>query len=500
MRDQVDAKLSTHAADFLKGDHEFKFGVSYGVGEGDTVTAGGVNGVYYYRNEYTYYYYGYPYTYEYFYRASSRAYHYGAETTTLSAFVDDSWQVNENLTINLGVRYDSVSSDVPDYPLLNQDWSETGQTIPGLKNAVEWKHFSPRIGFAYRTGDYGVLRGFYGKFYDGNVTGNWYAPPPTPPVWTYEYSSSRNGPWTHFYDWEWHSNTVDKNLQPPETDQFTLGYEHQVGPDYTLGVQGVWKDTKNLIGWEILGDGVYEMVPWTNPLSGEVVQLASIIEQPTTQKGNRPGEGSLAPPGKKFQQDFTGAFLSFNKRYSDGWSMMASYTWSDSNGFLPKPTSQVQGDPFYTGTDGRDPNNWINAQQALQAEREHVVQVQGSFELPWKLTGSAVYRYLDGKPYNRQLTVGGMGSQSPLAQGSQTVIAVPAGSNTLPDQNVLDLGLVRDFDLGAVDLTFNVKLFNVFNEDGHDWWETLNVPPGSQYVPSGYIMPRRWMLQARLSF
>ena len=58
-RDQADVTLSTHADDFLKGDHEFKFGVSYGLGEGDTVTAGGVNGVYYYRNGYEYYSYYY---------------------------------------------------------------------------------------------------------------------------------------------------------------------------------------------------------------------------------------------------------------------------------------------------------------------------------------------------------------------------------------------------------------------------------------------------------
>ncbi len=130
-----------------------------------------------------------------------------------------------------------------------------------------------------------------------------------------------------------------------------------------------------------------------------------------------------------------------------------------------------------------------------------MLQVQGRFDLPWSFTAAVVYRYLGGKPYNRQLSVGGFGSGAPLNQGSQTVIAIPAETSTaMPDQNVLDGSLARDFDLGAVDLTVNLKLFNAFNEDSHDWWQTLNVPPGSRYVPSGYIRPRRLMVQVRLDF
>jgi hypothetical protein len=354
---------------------------------------------------------------------------------------------------------------------------------------------------AYQVGEQGVLRAFYGKFYDANVIGNWYAPPPDAPSYLYEYSSSLDGPWTPFSLFEQRGTTVDPDLKPTETDQFTLGYEQQIGKRSTLGFQAIYKDSKNLIGWEILDDGVYELVPWTNPFTGETVQLASILEQPSTRKGNGPGAGSLAPPGTRYNQEYKGAFVSYNKRYSDGWALMASYTYSDSEGFIPQPLSQSQGEPFYTSSQGRDPNNWINATQALQNEREHVFQVQGNFELPWKLTATTIYRYLDGKPFSRQVRVGGPASGVQLAQGNQTIIAVPAStSNTLPDQNVLDLALGRGFDLGKVDLKIDLQLFNAFNEDSHDWWETLLVPQGENYTPSGYITPRRWMLRLSLQF
>ncbi len=500
-RDQVDVTLSHHADELIQGDHDFKFGISYGQGSGDTITAGGVNGVYYYRYEYSFEYYGATYSYPYYYRVTARPYHYGAEAESISAYIDDSWQVTSNLTLNLGLRYDQNTADIPDYPILNPDWSEAGGTIPGFNDAVEWSHLSPRLGFAYKIGEKGVLRGFYGKFYDANVTGNWYAPPPDAPSYLYEFSSSLDGPWTPFFLFEQSGTTIDPDLEAPETDQFTLGFERQIGDHLALGIQGIYKETKNLIGFEILGDGVYEMVPWANPFTGEVIQLASILVQPSIRKGNGPGAGSLAPPGTQFNQDYLGVVLSMDKRYSNGWSLQASYTWSDSEGFLPRPLSQDQGNPFYTSSEGRDPNNWINAQQALQNEREHVLQAQALFDLPWKLRVTVIYSFLSGKPFNRQVRVGSSVSASPLNQGNQRIIAIPASSaNRLPDQNVLDLALGRRFEIGATELKFDLQLLNAFNADPHDGWQTLIVPQGSRFVPDDYIAPRRWMLRLGLSF
>ena len=179
----------------------------------------------------------------------------------------------------------------------------------------------------------------------------------------------------------------------------------------------------------------------------------------------------------------------------------SAYTYSDSTGFLPAPWSQNQGDPFYTGTTGRDPNQWLNSKQALQNERRHVVQVQSTADLPWKLNGSVMFRYLDGKPYNRQMQVGGLGSQTPLAQGSVGVIALPAQSDVTRDsQTVFDLSLSRPFDLGPVDLTVRLDLLNATNEDVGEYWATLTVPPGDQYIPSGFVWPRRLMFNLALDF
>ena len=180
---------------------------------------------------------------------------------------------------------------------------------------------------------------------------------------------------------------------------------------------------------------------------------------------------------------------------------MASYTWSDSTGFLPTPLAQDQGNPAFSSQDGRDPNNWINAQQALQNQRRHAVQIQGNFDLPWNLLGTGVYRYLSGKPYNRQVTAGVFSSQFPLNQGPQTVIAVPASeATTFSAQNVLDLSLGRDFKAGPSTIQIDLQFFNVFNNEAHDSWQTLIVAPGDVYYPRAYVLPRRLGLRLGIRF
>ena len=129
--------------------------------------------------------------------------------------------------------------------------------------------------------------------------------------------------------------------------------------------------------------------------------------------------------------------------------------------------------------------------QQLQNDREHVLQLQGNFDIPWDMVGTVIYRLLDGKPYSRQVTAGSGGSQSPINQGGQGVIVVPADSNVrLPTQNVLDLAIGKRIDAGPTTVKIDLQLFNVFNEDSHDWWQTLNVAPGDSFVPDGYIFPR----------
>jgi len=79
--------------------------------------------------------------------------------------------------------------------------------------------------------------------------------------------------------------------------------------------------------------------------------------------------------------------------------------------------------------------------------------------------------------------------------------AVPASDDTtFDDQNVLDLSLGRSFGAGPTEIRIDLQLFNVFNNDAHDSWQTLILRPGDEYYPSAYVLPRRLGLRFGISF
>ncbi|MGH9465276.1 MAG: TonB-dependent receptor domain-containing protein [Thermoanaerobaculia bacterium] len=500
---QGDVKMSHYAEDFLGGDHDFRFGVEYSAGSADTVSKAASGGDYYYHYTYQYYYNGNYYPYEYYYNYTFTPFHYGAKQKSASAFIDDSWRVSDRLTLNLGVRYDVHDGRIPDYERLDENGNGTGVTIPGRDDVIDWKTISPRLGFAWiatedaRT----VVSGSVGVYHDGNVSGNWnYPPPQAPPLQTFLCE----GPPPTTCDSEPSSETivsavgVDPNLDPPRSLQYALGLERQLTDTMALGAQLVYKETKDLIGWEILGDGIYEPFPFTDPVTGQQYTLLNICDEgcqaPTIRKGNRPGVGSLAPD-EEYHQDYRAAILTLERRHSDGWSMMGSYTWSRSEGLIPRPSLQTQGSPFYFEIDGSDPNQWINADQLLQNDREHMFRVQGNVDLPWDMEATGSLNWQTGRPYNRQ-------GRARLDQGSTWIILEPnSDDRRLPTTLVLDASIGKRWNLSTdVVLKTDLQVLNLFNEDANQFWETQRLLPGEDYTSDDFVYPRRGIIRLGLEF
>ncbi len=169
----------------------------------------------------------------------------------------------------------------------------TGETIPGIDPVFEWDKFSPRFGFAYNAGENRktVIRGSFGVYYDGNVSGGWNAPPPQPPLLeAYASLSGPDGPFDIFW-WDWtpgEATNVDPNLEPPKTVQYSLGFERELKEIYSVGLLGVYKDTSNMIGWEFLNDAVYDTFQFTDPVDGRDVRPVGDLAVPDDPQGERP--------------------------------------------------------------------------------------------------------------------------------------------------------------------------------------------------------------------
>ena len=187
-------------------------------------------------------------------------FYYGAISESIGAFVTDSWEISSRLTLNIGVRYDRHDARIPDYPRLDMDANPTGEIIEG-RDMVDWPSFDPRFGFAWQpTGDGKTLiRGSIGRFHAGSVFGQWYWPPPEMPALE-GYWLNWDDEWEQTWTWEASDALLVDDTKNAETWEYTLGVEHQVGATSTIGVQAVYKKTKNLIGWYILDDAEYEKI------------------------------------------------------------------------------------------------------------------------------------------------------------------------------------------------------------------------------------------------
>ena len=91
---------------------------------------------------------------------------------TVGAFLQDSWRIKSNLTLNYGVRYDVEFT--PQFPPQNQ-FAAYGQQFLGLAKGVprDYNNIAPRIGIAWDPMKDGksVIRASYGLFYDHPLLG-----------------------------------------------------------------------------------------------------------------------------------------------------------------------------------------------------------------------------------------------------------------------------------------------------------------------------------------
>ena len=494
---QVDAVVTHFADEFITGSHEFKFGVQYNEGLGERWA------------KYSSFSWKQPPTpaywwYEYwqFRFQVDPPFVYGAETTTKAAFVEDSWQISDRLTIDVGVRYDDQNGRIPDFPKLDVDGNPTGETIPGV-DMISWQNWAPRLGFAWQpTGDgKTVLRGFAGLYYDGPGSSAWYVPPPgrgaLEVLWVY--------PWPFLPPVQsTPAPAPDELLAPgvknPYTWQYGLSFDQQLGDNYAIGAQFVYKDTDNIIGWQIEDDGYCEPFLWDDPYTEGVDQipLCETLVEPTLFKGNGPGPGSLAP-GETYHIDYKGAILTFRKRYTDGWDLMASYTYSRTEGINSRPHDAGalgQGLPMFAADTGSDVNDWYNAKHLLQGDRTHMFRVQSNVDIGWGLRASGVLNLQSGRPYLRLAFVNG-----PITGRAITITADDSEDLRMPSQAILDLGLQKTFQLGSgVYCDIGLQLLNALNEDAAEYFASWLLFPGQEFEDASWVSPRRLQIKLKLAF
>jgi outer membrane receptor protein involved in Fe transport len=481
-------KVSHFADNFLGGSHDFKFGVQYNSGGSDY--ANGYNNYIYTTNSPGYL-YGYGY--------QRRAYHFGGEMNTIGAFLDDTFRVNSRLSLNLGLRYDHAKAFIPAYPLLDFDGNETGATSSGIDKLYTWNVVSPRVGFNLKLTNDGktTLKAHYGRYYRGVVTSEFSkVGPQVSPLYTglWDFGASDFDASTLEVVSDNTNQKVDPGYKDPYTDQFIAGFERELFKNLAVSLNYVYKKSRDYGAWKDTG-GEYITVPYVDS-NGQDATGQSI---PVYQLVNDPSERffQLTNPADMHTK-YNGGSLQVTKRMSNHWQMVTSLVVSKSEGRLASaknsPTSAQEGQ---ARTFGQNPNDYVNTDGLLIADRPVVFKTQLVYELPKGFLVGANFTHQSGRPWGRQVRVSGL-----KIPGTTTIMAETIdGDRRVATWDLLDLRLQKDFGLGrGTKLSVFSDILNLFNDDANE--SILNRLGTSSTFgkPSRFLFPRRMMVGAKVTF
>lgn len=489
-KSQVSGKLSYFADDFLKGDHDFRFGAQY--------TNAGSNYIYAYTNGVKYFdYAGEPYL-AYF----QLPYHIGADVNSIGFFADDTWHFNDSLTFNLGVRFDHSVGSIPDFAELNAAGKETGATINGLSDLAKWDVVSPRLGFTYSFPwkKASQLRGHYGRYYQALLTTYLQgAGSARARIEGFAFNSDTGQYDDLFFALDPSSQVqVDSKLKDPYTDQFAIGWDQQLDSSTALSLSYIYKKSYDYIGTENTG-GQFQQVPFVDPVTGQIIFVFNQTNDPTTDN-----LFFITNPAV-FYSRYNGFIATVNRRMSNKFMLNGSITVSKIKGFHAGSSlgpSADQDSSFFPSKNanfGTDPNDLINADGLLNGDRTYIFKLQGSYELGWGLKLSGNYSYMTGRPYARQIAVTG------LNQGTRVIFAEERnGDRRTSNVSLLDMRLEKDLELhGALIASVSLDFLNLLNSNAfYDVATTLSGPGTEDTFGVGalFVPPRRVMVGLKLHF
>jgi outer membrane receptor protein involved in Fe transport len=466
-RNRDNLLLSTnYFNDDFRGSHSMKFGLEYESHMGNRL---------YTHEENIYYRYGEPY----------RWYNYGTYeggrlTKRLAGFAQDSWSLSDRLTVNIGFRYD-------------YSWAVAeNANLGGLAGSDTFRKFKDpawRLGFAYDLFGDGktVVRGFYGRYYEGVVSGNiepyvTYVPPTIQYRWNgsawYVYSVTGGSDPDAFY--------IDPETRNQYTEGVMLGVEREIRPNLSGSVNFVYKYDNDILGEydpyvtydtenvSFSGNGyTYSGVHYPNYNPGS----KTILSNP--KKGD---PGVLDDPYRKYW----GLVLEVKKRMSDNWSLRASYSYSVAvSNNLSQDYGVIQGfDSF------GDPNSWINSRGRSTYDRPHTFKVGGTYIAPFDIFISPAVTWYSGTPY------------SIFFSPDEDVRMKPRdGSERYDNEFNIDLRVEKVFNLYKkyrAGVIFDV--FNVMNDDAVIGYRSTNVQSSTFLVPSTIVRSRYYQLGFRFIF
>ncbi len=474
-RKQANAALFLYADDWLSGSHDVKLGW-----EGAWNRSGtgyDLNGAILYRD-----FFGEPIQVEL----------YSEPLTTVNDLSSQGFFIKDSIVrgrwvVNVGARFDRLSSGYPDQSRSPGPWEEffraqgLEESTAGEGGLLSFSSVAPRLGFAYSLTSDGrtLLRASYGRFYHQIGTDLVSSQNPNGhAVGLFRFRDENGNRLLDPGEVDLDAplavglpalNEIDEEIEQPRTDELSLGVDRDLGSDLTLSVTLLYRKDRQLIDDVNVGvpESAFQEEEALDPGRDLVVGTADDSVLPVfNQSRDTLGHDRFRltnPEG--LEARYRGIVIEADKR-AERWHLTASLSLSESEGYLPGPGFESLGGAPSATPLFNDPNTLTNARGRTFWDRPRVFRLSGFYEWKWGMRFASTYRYQTGRPLYRSILVSTTLEPVPLAQGPIEVLAEPQGAAVQPSVHLLDVRAKKEFSLGragTLDLLFD--LFNSFNEN-----------------------------------
>jgi hypothetical protein len=422
----------------------------------------------------------------------------------LGIYVTDSFTIAKRLTFNLGLRFDrswgwfpSGSKNLSGNPLslfigealLNpylkalypdiypeglNPWDQFA--LAELSGIIAWNAFSPRAGLAFDVWGNGktILKASCGRYVD--PLSHRYLMPLNPlypqnfPI----YWLDANGDGQPGVEDEYSLSTLDyrplsgafirdrvaSTVKAPVTADISIGLDHELVKDFTLGLHFISRKQSNLLEDVLYASDTGEY--WYAP--GQAAAQRYWIPFTTTVPGTDSypsqtvtlyAKSHQAPPAffqlrnvPELERKYRALEFVFNKRLSQGWQLAGSLVLSKTEGNLGGFADETTG----FSQAANSPNFFINRYGRLDTDRPLQIKLMGSIELPFQFWLSAYFQYQSGRPWQRWAQIlppADWCLANDVERIYYTINLEPPGSRREKAWSSLDLRLEKEWKLSA---------------------------------------------------